>query len=470
MQDESRGGIASELRPTLALAGPVVMAELGTVAMGVVDTMIVGRLGAEAVGAVGLGSVAFFTVAVFGMGLLLGLDTLVAQSFGAGDIDDCHKSLFQGIYIAIAMTPLLMLVALGATPRLADLGVNPAVLRDTMPYLRATAWSLFPLLIYTAFRRYLQAMGRVQPVMFALISANLVNVAGNWVLVFGHLGAPAMGVEGSGWATTVSRLYMALVVIGYTLWHDRRFSTGLLHASWRPAPARLRRLLALGLPAASHVTLEVGVFAAATALAARFDAASLAAHQILVNVSSVTFMIPLGLASAGAVRVGQALGRRDPEGAARAGSTTLAMAVAFMTTMGVVFVLIPRSILHAFSDDPRVIAAGVPLLFTAAAFQLFDGVQGVTTGNLRGTGNTHTPMITNLLAHWGLGLPVGSALAFTFGYGVLGLWIGLSLGLVAAGLVLLRAWILKTRSLSLQAALNESRSPVILLPRMSPET
>jgi multidrug resistance protein, MATE family len=316
-----------------------------------------------------------------------------------------------------------------------------------MPYTRATAWSTFPLLIFTAFRRYLQGMGRVRPLMFALVSANVVNVVGNWVLVYGHLGMPAMGVEGSGWATTVSRLYMALVLVAYTIRHDRRYATGLRLAPWRPDLARLRRLLGLGLPAALHVSLEVGVFAAATALAGRLDAASLAAHQLVLNMASVTFMIPFGLASAGAVRVGQALGRRDRDAAARAGWTTLALAAAFMAAAGLTFALAPHALLRAFTDDPRVLAAGVGLMYVAAAFQLFDGVQGVTTGNLRGLGDTHTPMACNLTAHWGLGLPVGYALAFPGGLGVLGLWIGLSLGLVVAGCVLLRVWVVRTRAL-----------------------
>lgn len=440
-------GIRSELRPTLGLAGPVVGAELGWVGMGVVDTMIVGRLGAEAVGAVGLGSVVFFTVAVFGLGLMLGLDTLVSQSFGAGNIDDCHHSLFQGVYLAAALSPLLMAVVIVGAPWLAWVGVNPEVLRESIPYLRATAWGTFPLLIYAAFRRYLQATGRVRPVMVALLSANAINAAGNWLLVFGNLGAPKMGVEGAGWATTASRLYLALVLVGYTVWHDRKYPAGLLNTAWRPDPARLRRLLGLGLPAALHVTLEVGVFAAATALAARLDTASLAAHQVVLNMSSVTFMIPFGLASAGAVRVGQALGRREPAAAARAGWTTLALAVGFMATAAVVFALAPRAILRSFTDDPRVLAVGVGLMYVAAGFQLFDGIQGVTTGNLRGAGDTKTPMAAGLLAHWVLGLPVGYALAFPAGLGAVGLWLGLSLGLVAASVVVLVAWVRTARSM-----------------------
>jgi MATE family multidrug resistance protein len=443
--------LGPELGPTLALAGPVVSAELGWMAMAIVDSLIVGRLGAEAIGAVGLGSMAFFTVVVFGMGLLLGLDTLVAQAFGAGDTEDCHVTLFQGVYLAAALTPPLMLAVLVAAPWLSAFDVSPGVLTLAIPYIRITAWSTFPLLIFAAVRRYLQATGHARPVMFALVSANLVNALGNWVLVYGHFGLPALGVEGSAWATTVSRLYMAGVVVGFTVckWNERRKAADLDRARgpWWPDFARLRRLLGLGLPAALHLTLEVGVFALATALAGRMGAVSLAAHQVVLNMASVTFMIPFGLASAGAVRVGHALGRGDPPGAARAGWTTLALAAAFMALAGLTFGLAPRALIQAFTDDPRVLSLGVGLMYVAAAFQLFDGIQGVTTGNLRGLGDTHTPMACNLVAHWCLGLPVGYALAFSAGLGVLGLWIGLSLGLVAAGCVLLRTWVVRSRVL-----------------------
>ena len=444
------GGIARELRPTLTLAGPVVLAELGWMAMGVVDTLIVGRLGPVAIGAVGLGGMAFFAPIVFGMGLLLGLDTLVSQAFGAGDLDGARRSLAQGVILAFALTPPLMLVVLAMAPGLAALGVDQAVLTLARPYLAATVWGTLPLLVYAAFRRYLQAVGRVGPVVFALLSGNGVNAVGNWALVYGHLGLPALGVEGSGWATTVSRLYMAGVLVAAAWWHDRRHGVpgGPDWSRWRPDPARLRRLLALGLPAAAHVTLEVGVFAAATALAGRLDPASLAAHQVVLNVSSVTFMIPLGLASAGAVRVGQAIGRGDCPAAARAGWSTLALGITFMAVSGLTFILVPRTIVAAFTDDRRVIALGVPLLYLAAAFQLSDGVQGVTTGNLRGAGDTYTPMRAHALAHWVIGLPLGYVLAFRAGLGVIGLWAGLALGLTVAAVLLLAAWVHKASELA----------------------
>lgn len=422
-------------------------------AMGVVDTMIVGRLGAEAIGAVSLGSTFFLTVAVFGMGMLLGLDTLIAQAFGAGRHDDCRRTLAQGVYIGLALTwPLTAVVAV-SSPWLDALGVNPIIRPLATPYIRAIAWSLGPLLVYAAARRYLQATGRLAPIVFALLSANLINALASWALVFGHLGAPAWGVEGSGWATTISRVYMALVVVVAALLPDRASRTqpsSRSHwtwADWRPDRSRIRQLLVLGVPAAVQLTLEVGVFATATTLAGRLDPASLAAHQIVLNVASVTFMVPLGLASAGAVLVGQALGRNDPAAAGRAGWSAIALGAGFMIVSGLTFLLIPRPILEAFTLDPTVIRTGLTLLGVAAGFQLFDGLQGVTTGVLRGAGDTRTPMLVNLVAHWALGLPCGYALAFPGRLGALGLWIGLSIGLIAAGLTLVTAWSRQARRL-----------------------
>jgi MATE family multidrug resistance protein len=318
--------------------------------------------------------------------------------------------------------------------------------------LKALLWSMLPLLLYGCFRRYLQGMNLVKPVMFALVTANLVNVAGNWVLIYGHLGAPAMGVVGSAWATGAARVYMAAVLAGYALWHARRHGTGLLDAPLGLDPARLRRLLGLGVPAALQMTLEAGAFAAATALAGRLVPAALAAHQIALVVASCTFMVPLGIASAGAVRVGQALGRRDPEGAARAGWTAIALGAGFMALAAVSFVVAPRPILRIFTDDPAVIHAGVGLLFVASLFQLFDGLQVVATGTLRGAAETRTPMICNLVAYYVVGLPLGYALCFSAGWGIIGLWTGLSVGLIGCGIVLLRVWAAKVRSFEIVPA------------------
>jgi len=433
-------GLRAELPPMARLATPVVVAELGWIAMGVVDIAMVGRLGPEAIGAVGVGSVVFFAIAVFGIGVLLGLDTLVAQAYGAQRLEECHRWLFHGVGLSVLIAVPLTGVTAIVLAVLDRWGLDPAVEQLVGPYFSKIVWSILPLLLYTAFRRYLQAMGLVAPVMMALVSANLINVAANWILVFGHLGAPRLGVDGAAWATCVSRVYLALFLLLAIVRHDRLQRTGLWQAPRSLDMARLRRLAALGVPAAVQVTLEVGVFAAATALAGRLDASTLAAHQIVLSVAGVTFMVPLGVGAAGAVRVGHAVGRGDPSGARDAGWAALVLGTGFMACAGLVFVLVPHPILRLFTADVTVLAIAVPLVFVAALFQLFDGLQGVATGVLRGLGDTRTPMFWNLAGHWAIGLPVGYWLCFHRGWDAVGLWVGLCVGLMVVGSVLVVTW------------------------------
>jgi MATE family multidrug resistance protein len=432
--------LRSEFGPMFSLALPVVLAELGWMTMGVVDTLMVGPLGPEAIGAVGVGTSLFMAVGVFAMGLLLGLDTLVSQSFGANRLDECHRWLAHGVVLAIALsvpvTGLLFLL----DASLDSWGFDPAVLPLTRDYFDVVIWSLLPLLLHTAFRRYLQATGSVRPVMMALVVANVVNAVVNWMLIFGRFGAPELGVAGAAWATVFSRAVMAAWLLWAIVAREWGRTPGLFETPVRIEASWLRRLCVLGFPAAMQITLEVGVFAAGSALAGRLAPSALAAHQIALNVAGLTFMVPYGLASAGAVRVGHAVGRADMAGAARAGWTALLFGVVFMTCAGAVFVTLGRPIIAAFTSDPSVVRTGVGLLAIAAVFQLFDGLQGVATGILRGLGDTRTPMLWNLAAHWFVGLPLGYTLCFAAGLGITGLWWGLSLGLIICGIALLATW------------------------------
>jgi MATE family multidrug resistance protein len=429
-----------ELRPMVELAAPVVLAELGWMAMGIVDTIVVGHVSTAAMGAVSIGEVLFNTAGWTGAGLLLGLDTLVSQSFGAGDVRDCHRSLLNGVYLSVPITLALMGIIWLGIPFLGRFGIDPAVLKDVAPYLRAVTCSTFPLLLYFALRRYLQGMNLAKPVMFALISANLMNLLGDWILVFGHLGAPAMGAEGSGWSTFVARIYMAAVLLAYILYHERRYRTGWKSTPLKPDLVRIRKLIRLGLPAAMQITFEVGVFAAATTLMGRLGADVLAAHQIAINSASFTYMVPLGIGAAAAARVGQALGRGDAAGASRAGWTATLLGAAFMSCAAVVFLVAPQPIIRAYTPNANVMRLGISLLAVSAAFQLFDGIQAVTTGALRGAGDTRTPMICHLLSYWALGLPIGYYLCFERGWGAVGMWTGLCLAIIVIGIALLWVW------------------------------
>ena len=417
------------------LAVPVVLAEMGWMTMGMVDALMVGGLGPEAIGAVGVGTSLFMGVCIFAMGLMLGLDTLVSHAYGAGRVDECHRWLFHGVVLALVLSGPVIAVLFWISSALDAWGLTPSVLVLTRPYLETLSWSVLPLLLYSAFRRYLQGMGVARPVMFALVSANVINYVANWLLISGKWGFPALGVTGSAWATVFARVMMAAFLLGAIVYRERNVWSSR-HLEW----AWFKRLLALGLPASGQVTLEVGVFAAATALAGRLPAVSLAAHQVVLNYAAMTFMVPLGIASSGAVRVGHAVGRRDGPGAARAGWTALLFGVAFMAASALMFLTIPRLLLHPFTDDLGVVEVGATLFFVAAIFQLFDGLQGVATGALRGLGDTRTPMLWNLAAHWFVGLPLGYWLAFGLGVGVVGLWWGLSIGLMICGVALLVVW------------------------------
>lgn len=439
----------SEFRPLVRLAGPVVLAEIGWMAMGLVDTVMVGPLGPAAIAATGMGTGVFSAIMIFGAGLMLGVDALVSRAAGAGRPDECVRWLYQGVILALLVSPLVMVATWIAFATIDAWGLNPQIGALAKPYLQVIALSALPLLLYAAFRRYLQGIHVVRPLLYALVSANLVNAGANAILIYGRFGAPALGVTGSAWSTCIARLYMAAFLFAAIRREHRRQGSAHPHVRFSIDAGRLRQLVGLGAPAASQITLEVGVFVLATALAARLDAVSSASHQIALNIVSTAFMVPLGLASAGAVRVGHAVGARDVRRARRAGWTTLALGACIMIGLGLTLFLFRVRMLSLFTTDPRVLAIGSRLLIIAAAFQLFDGTQALTTGVLRGIGDTRTPMIMNIIGHWVFGLPVGYALCFRFEWGVTGLWIGLSIGLIFCAIALTVTWIARTRSLTL---------------------
>ena len=431
---------SEDVRQLAVLAVPVVIAEMGWMAMGVVDTIMVGPLGPTAIGGAGLGSSLFLAISIFGMGLLLGLDTLVSQAFGARRFGDCRRWLVHGLVLGLIMA-VPMTAALWVFARNLPLfGFHPDVERMTSPYLSAVTWSLCPLLLYAACRRYLQGMGAVRPVSFALVSANLVNALANYVLIYGALGAPALGIAGAAWATVLARTYLVAVLIVAIWLVDRRSPTTIrgsfdgVHAAW------LWRLFRLGLPAATQITLEVGVFATMTALAGRLDPVSLASHQIAMNIAGTTFMVPLGVASAAAVLVGHAVGRGDVASAGRAGWTAITLIACTMLIGATAMVVVPEFLLRPFTSDADVLRTGAGLLAVAAVFQVFDGLQVVSTDALRGLGDTRTPMRWSLLGYWGVGLPVAYIGCFVLGWGVRALWVGLAFGLTICGVVLVGVW------------------------------
>ncbi len=429
-----------EIRALLELAIPVVLAELAWILMSVVDTIMVGRLGPEAIGAVGLSSSLYYVPGLFGLGLILGLDTLVSQAHGRGEADECRHWLTYGLYIAFLVSVPVMVIIYWTPLLLSAWGTNPAVTAQTTAYLRLLNWGTPCLLVYASFRRFLQGMGVVKPVMFALISANLVNLAGNWALIYGRLGVPFMGVRGSALATVLARLYMAVFLLVVAWRHERKRGFSLF-SGW-PAPRwqPIQHILQLGGPAATQMIFEIGAFGAATVIAARLSPEALAAHQVALNIASVTYMVPLGISAAAAVAVGHATGAGDAPRARRAGWLAIGLATSFMAVMAGILTFFPRSIVQVYSSNAQVLAIGAPLLALAAAFQIFDGVQTAATGALRGLGHTRMPMVLNLVGYWMIGLPLGYLLCFRENLGVFGVWIGLTIALVFIAILILLEW------------------------------
>ena len=438
--DSSRLQWRPELLRMARLALPVVLAELGWMLQGVVDVIMVGRLGPMAIGAVALGNALYMAPSLFGIGLLLGLDTVVSQAFGAGDFEACHRWLAQGVWIAAAVTPPLMLVVyLGATS-LHLFGIAPDLALISARYSNLLLLGTLPLLLYAAARRYLQAVGELKVITLTFVVANLANWGGNYVLINGALGLPRMGVRGSALSTVLARVLMALMLFFFA-WNYERRRGHPLFAHWaRPAWQQIRRLLHLGAPVAVQIVAEVGAFGVATVLAGRISADALAAHQIALNYAALAYMVPLGISSAAAVAVGHATGAGDHRRARLAALLALGLGVGFMLCSASLFVLLPVPLIHVYTADVSVTAVGVTLLRLAACFAVFDAVQIIITGALRGVGLTRVPMLANFAGYWLVGIPVSVVLAFHLGYGVAGLWVGLSLALMLIGIVLLLYW------------------------------
>jgi len=300
---EHRHNWSSELRAMIALALPVVLSELGWVAQGVVDNIMVGRLGPVAIGAVALGNAVYYIPSLFGIGLLLGLDTLVSQSYGRRDYDACHRWMAQGVYLALIITPPLMLLTAVASWNFKRFGVIPEVAVLSSGYLGIMNWGTLPLLLYGGTRRYLQGVGQVRVITLTYVLANLLNWGGNWVLIYGKLGFPALGVNGSAISTCVSRVCMAVAMLACA-WRYERKRGHPLFAHWAgPHLGELKKLVRIGAPAAGQIVLEVGAWNLSTFAAGYLTPVALATHTIALNYASITYMVPLGIGAAAAVSV-----------------------------------------------------------------------------------------------------------------------------------------------------------------------
>ena len=424
-----------DLRATVRLALPVVVIQVGMMAMGVVDTIMVGHVSAQALAAVALGNLYFFGLAIFAMGTLMVLDPVVAQAVGARDEPAAARGIQRGVLLAVLLTlpAALLLLAAGGFMTLAR---QPAeVVPLAAGYAVRLAPGVLPFFVFVVFRQSLQAMRVTAPIVVAIVVANLANAGLNWMLIFGRLGAPAMGVLGSAWATTASRWLLAILLVLLVRRRLTPYLWPIRPEIWQPAP--LWRMLRLGVPIGCQVVLEFGAFALVALMMGWLGTREMAGHQVAINLASLTFMVPLGTADAASVLVGQAVGRGDPAGARGASYSALLCGVGFMSLAAIVFLTLPGPLARLYTDEASVIGVAAALIPLAGVFQVFDGLQAVAGGILRGLGETRVAMLVNLLGYWGLGLPVSYALGFRAGLGPAGLWWGLVIGLAVVATVLL---------------------------------
>lgn len=426
------GPVIGEVRRLVELAWPAVVGQLGWMLMGVVDTLMVGHYSEDALAGVGLGHTWAFGTSILALGTAQGLDPMFAQAFGAEDPRTAGRALAGGFaVVGLIMIPVAVAHEFaGAGLRLLGQPAELPPIADA--YCRVLVWSLPALMIFALVRGILQARGRMFPGAVAVIVANVANLALNVALVYGKFGFPELGAVGSAWATAISRVIMAAVLV----WIGRDTLAGCaidVRDAFRPAV--VWSLAAISVPVGFQVGLEVWAFTGTTLLMGAFGKTAVAAHMVALNLSSVSFMVPFGISAAAASRVGNELGAGRPW--ARAAWTAVACGASVMSLSAMLFLAIPGTLASLYSPDAGVIALASSLLPIAALFQLFDGTQAVAFGVLRGAGDTRMPALFNVIGYYLLGLPLGVVLAHQAGLGPRGLWLGLTVGLCTVACLLL---------------------------------
>lgn len=421
----------------LRVAGPIILSQLGTVGMNTMDTLMVGPLGATSLAAAGLGTALHSVLLMMSMGLLFGMTPLVSQSFGAGDRLELRRVVVQGFWLALfTSVPLVLYNLLGGRLALA-FGQPPEIADLAGSYMGALAAGVPSFLLFIAARQYLEGMGRTTPAMVITFLALGANYFANRAFIYGVPGwIEPMGVAGAGWATSLVRTLMMVMMALYILTHPRlRPFRGV---PVTPARQRLRRIIAVGAPTGAQVGLESGLFSFTSVMMGWFGAVEQGTHQVTINIASTTFMVALGTSIAGSIRVGMHIGARNPAAVRRAIVVTYAVSLGFMGLCALLFVLMPDRLVGLYTDDVDIIALGRQLLLMAALFQLFDGAQVAGFSVLRGAADTRVPMLLALVAFWGLGGPAAYLLGFAVGLGPVGVWAGLCLGLAGASVLLAR--------------------------------
>jgi len=428
------------LKPLLLLAFPVVLSQLGHVLVNVCDSVVVGQTGKVPLAAVGVGVSVSTVVMILGLGLSMGITPLVAAAHGKRDVQQLGRLLVAGVWLSTLAGLVLAVAGTGVASLLRYLGQTAEVVALAAPWVRIMFLSFLPLMIFQGFKQFAEGLGLTRQAMYLSVLANIVNAGLCVMLVFGKLGVPAFGMIGSAWATLLARILMALLMGAYVLRAARLRPYREAVPSWlRPDSATLKRLVGIGAPIGLQMMFEMGAFSFSHIMIGWLGVTPQAAHQIAINVASVTYMAASGIAAAATIRVGNLRGLGDAYGARQAGLAAYLLAFLFMASMGLLLVAARHYVPHLYNHDPAVVAQAATLLLIAAAFQVSDGLQVVGLGALRGLEDVKIPSLVALLSYWVVALPLGYGLGFILKLGSIGVWLGLLTGLtLVAGVLLWR--------------------------------
>ena len=421
---------------TLNLAYPVIIGQLGVIMMGVVDSLMVGRLGAAPLAAAALGSSLTFIVIIIGLGLSMAVTPLVAIAVGAKKYEDCGVYFRQSLLINTIFSIIISVLIFYVADLIRYFNQPVEVQVQAQSYMKIIGLSSIPLMLFSTYKQFIEGLSVMRPAMIITLLANIINAFANWILIFGNLGFPALGLNGAGWATFSSRVFMALAMMGFVMnnkfFKDYDVSFHFKSINWRI----IKKILSLGLPSGLQYFFEVGAFSFAVVMVGWLGAKQQAAHQIAINLASISFMAVLGISAAGSIRVGNAVGRKDIKETRRAGFTASFLGASIMFFSGLIFIFFRNFLPTLYINDKDVISIASSLLIIAAIFQLSDGFQAVGIGILRGLTDVKIPTAITFIAYWIVGLPVGYLLGFTFNLGVQGVWIGLLSGLTTSAILL----------------------------------
>ncbi|MFZ5963693.1 MATE family efflux transporter [Thalassococcus sp. BH17M4-6] len=433
------------IRAVLTLGLPLIGGHLAQFSITLTDTIMLGWYGAEALAALTLASALFFLLFLMGCGFAWAVMPLVAQSLAEEDAQTIRRVTRMGLWLSALFWLCVMPVLWFSGPVLLALGQTPELSADAQTYLRIAGFGMLPALLVMVLKSYLAALERTRVVLLLTLLSALANGLGNYALIFGNWGAPELGIAGAAIAAILSH---ATALLGCVIYVQRALPEhAIFQRLWRPDPQMFARVFWLGLPIGLTVLAEVGLFEATAIMMGWLGTIPLAAHGIALQTASATFMVHMGLSNVATIRAGNALGRRAPEHLARGARTVLGLSLAMSAATIVLFLTLPEALVALFIDpaDPArgaIITAGVSLLAVAALFQLVDGAQVVTLGVLRGMQDTRVPMIMAIVAYWGIGIPASYIFGFVAGWGAVGIWLGLVMGLAVAALALLwRLWL-----------------------------